>query len=138
MTARPSPARASPAVGTLSNNPVVGHYSHDAHTIVWAQGEIDIATVHCLRQELATAAHARRSRVIVDLTDVTFMDSTGLNALVFARREANAGGGEIQLVGACRLILKILRITGLDQIFPIHSTVGEAIGPGVGAQHNHG
>lgn len=136
MTARPSPARAAPAADTLSNPPVVGHYSHNGHTIVWAQGEIDIATVNGLMQELANAAHGHQCRVIVDLTDVTFMDSTGLNALVSARRKASAGGGEVQLVGACALVRKILRITGLDQIFPVYSTIDEAIGAGAGAQHS--
>ncbi|MGH3336038.1 MAG: STAS domain-containing protein, partial [Nocardioides sp.] len=62
--------------------------------------------------------------------------STGLNALVLARRKAEAGSGELRLVGACPMVRKVLRITGLDKVFPVHATVEEAIGPRPAAQHN--
>lgn len=130
---RPSRPSAAPAAETLPSGMVAGQYPHDGYTVVWAIGEIDIATAKGLMQELAIAVHSQHFRVIVDLTDVTFMDSTGLNALVLARRKANAGGGEVRLVAASARIRKILHITGLEQVFPVHSTIEESIsqGPGV-------
>lgn len=133
---RPSPPSAAVAAETFSGGLVAGHYSLDGYTIVWAQGEIDIATANGLMQELANAVHAQHCRVIVDLTEVTFMDSTGLNALVLARRKANAGNGEVRLVGACAMVRKILRLTGLEQVFPVHSTIEESIGPMPAVQHD--
>ena len=107
---------------------VAGRYSRDGCTIVWAQGEIDVATAPDLRHELADAVSVGRCKVIVDLTQVTFMDSTGLNILVRARRAAEARGGELRLVGAGETIRRLMCITGLDQIFTIHSTIEESIG----------
>lgn len=133
MIARRSTPSAAPAADTCSNGQVAGHYSRDGYTIVWMRGEIDIATAPELMQELAVAVRAHECRVIVDLTQVTFMDSTGLNALMRARRREQ-GSGEIRLVGACRMVSKVLHMTGLDQIFPVHSTIEESIGSAV--QHN--
>lgn len=113
---------------TGSNGRVAGRYALDGYTIVWAHGEIDIATTPQLMQQLAAAVGAHRCRVIVELTYVTFMDSTGLNALVLARRRALAGSGELRLVGACGMVRKVLRMTGLEKVFPLHSTIEESIG----------
>lgn len=129
-SARPSSPRATPAAGTGLNGQVAGRYSHDGYTIVWAHGEIDIANANDLMQELADAVHAHQCRVIADLTQVTFMDSTGLNALVLARRRAEAGGGELRLVGACGVVRKLLHLTRLDEVFPVHSTIAESIDSG--------
>lgn len=124
MTSRPPiTPRARPALDGTSRSRVVGHYSQDGHTIVWAQGEIDIVTAPALMQELTVAVRVQPCRVVVDLTDVTFMDSTGINALVVARRRADIGSGELRLVAPCRLVRKVLRITGLDQILPVDSTI---------------
>ena len=118
----------------FSNGQVAGRYAQDGYTVVWVRGEIDMATAPALLGALAEPVRAQQCRVVVDLTDVTFMDSTGLNVLVLARGWANAGSGEVRLVGACRMVRKILHITGLDEIFPVHSTIEESIGHAV--QHN--
>lgn len=132
---RPSPPRADPAAA-CSNGQVAGRYSHVGYTVVWAQGEIDIATGPDLMQELTGAVGADQCRVVVDLTRVTFMDAIGLNALALAKRRAEAGHGEVRLVGASGMVRTVLHITGLDQIFPVHSTIEESIRPRPAAQHN--
>ena len=128
-------ASSDPAVHTCWNGRVAGLYSRDGYTIVWAHGEIDVGTAPDLMQELAGAVGAK-CRVIIDLTQVTFMDSTGLNALALARRRADAGNGEVRLVGAFGIVRNVLHITGLDQIFAVHSTIEESIGPSPAVQHN--
>ena len=133
---RPSPTPEDSAVHTCWNGQLAGSYSFTGYTIVWAHGEIDVATTPDLVEELAGAVGSPRCRVIVDLTQVTFMDSTGFNALVHARRTAEAGNGEVRLVGASGMVLKVLRITGLEEIFPVHSTIEESIGPEPAVQHN--
>ena len=113
---------------TFSDALVAGHYSLDEYTVVWAHGEIDVATAPALMHELAVALRAQQCRVIVDLTQVTFMDASGLDALAIARRRADVRDGEVRLVGACGIVRKVLRITGLEQIFPVHATLEESIG----------
>ena len=113
---------------TFSDALVAGHYSLDEYTVVWAHGEIDVATAPALMHELAVALRAQQCRVIVDLTQVTFMDASGLDALAIARRRADVRDGEVRLVGACGIVRKVLRITGLMQIFPVDATLEESIG----------
>ena len=124
------------AADACSNGLVAGRYAQGGYTVVWVRGEIDMATAPALLGALAEPVRAQQCRVVVDLTDVTFMDSTGLNALVLARSRANAGSGEVRLVGASGMLRKVLRITGLDQTFPVHSTIEESIAPGPAVQHN--
>lgn len=131
-----SPAGADPAAGSGANGRVAGRYSQDGYTIVWVQGEIDLATVPALFKELADSVQAEQCRVIVDLTDVTFMDSTGLNALAVAWRSAEARAGEVRLVGVSSTIRRVLQVTGLEQFFPIHSTIEESIDSGRGSPPN--
>ena len=65
--------------------------------------------------------------VVVDLTDVSFLDSTGLGALVAARTAAAGQGGTLPLVCTQRRILKLFTITGLDGVFAIHDSVADAL-----------
>lgn len=123
-----------PVTDTCSHGQVAGRYAHDGYTVVWVRGEIDIATAPELMRELAGAVGANQCRVVVDLTQVTFMDASGLNALVLARGRAEASSGEFRLVGTSGMVCKILHITGLDQFFSVHSTIEESMGPTV--QHN--
>ncbi|HET7193547.1 MAG TPA: STAS domain-containing protein [Nocardioides sp.] len=118
----------SPTTARSSNGRVAGRYALAGHIVVWADGEIDLATAPELRAALAEVVRVPECKVIVDLTEVTFMDSTGLNALVLGWRKAKAVNGELQLVGAGPMVRKVLRVTGLEQIFPVHSTIEECIG----------
>ena len=130
---RPAPTGDEPVVHSCWNGRVAGRYSHDGYTVVWAHGEIDAATESDLTQELAEAVRTHPCRVIVDLTQVTFMDSTGFNALVRARAEGN---GELRLVGASGMVYEVLRMTGLEEVFPVHSTIEESIGQGAAVPRN--
>jgi len=63
----------------------------------------------------------------VDLGRVDFIDSTGLGVLVGALNRARELGGNLQLICAQERVLKLLRITGLDQVFTVRSTLEEAL-----------
>lgn len=65
--------------------------------------------------------------VVVDLTEVGFLDSTGLGALVAARTTAAERGASLPLVCTHQRILKLFTITGLDGVFRIYDTVDAAI-----------
>jgi anti-sigma B factor antagonist len=93
--------------------------------VVTAAGEIDLATSPALRTRLQDAIGAHRL-VIVDLSDVTFIDSTGLGVLIGGLRRVNEAGGELRIVVADPRVLKIFEITGLTGLFSIHSSLAEA------------
>jgi anti-sigma B factor antagonist len=89
-------------------------------------GEVDVYTSSRLRQALNEAIDKGCGNVVVDLQELGFIDSSGLGVLVSALRRLKENGGTLRLVCTKESILKIFRITGLDKVFPIFSTVAEA------------
>jgi anti-sigma B factor antagonist len=65
--------------------------------------------------------------IVVDLEKVDFLDSTGLGVLVGGLKRVRNHDGSLQLVCTQEKILKIFRITGLTKVFPIHSSVADAV-----------
>lgn len=98
-------------------------------TVVEVTGEIDVYTAPALREELSRLVDGEHTNLVVDLTQVSFMDSTGLGVLVGALKKVRTLGGDLQLVITQEKILKVFRITALTQVFTIHSTLDEALTP---------
>ena len=94
--------------------------------VVVATGEIDYQIAARLAATIYSAA-ASCPRVIVDLSAVAFIDSTGLGALMGARFEAEAEGGCIELVHPPRLVRRLLASTGLQRAFRVYETIDEAL-----------
>ena len=83
-------------------------------------GEIDAATVGPMKQKIAEAITAKAgSRVTIDMAKVTFLDSTGLGALVSALRQARDGGGDITITNVAPNVRKVFDITGLAKVFEL-------------------
>ena len=99
----------------------------DGWTVVAASGEIDVATAPALRDRLTDLVEAGSTRLVVDLEDVAFIDSTGLGVLVGGVRRARAQDGDLRLVCTNTRILKVFEATGLDEVFTIGSTVDDAV-----------
>jgi anti-sigma B factor antagonist len=97
------------------------------HTVLEVGGEVDVYTAPKLRERLAELIDAGAGRVVVDLDRVDFLDSTGLGVLVGALKRLRAAGGTFGLVCAKEPLLKIFRITALDQVFPLYESVAKAV-----------
>jgi len=96
--------------------------------VLAVRGEIDLFTAPELKQVLAESIEAGRIRIIVDLTDTTFLDSTALGVLIGAVKRLRSRDGALAIVNIDDNIAKTFEITGLDQIFTIVPTREEAIG----------
>jgi anti-sigma B factor antagonist len=96
--------------------------------IVSVTGEIDVATAPPLRDCLHARVSSGQATVIVDLLDVTFLDSTALGVLVGALKRCRETGGDLFLVINKPRILRVFEITGLTEVFTIRSTVEAAGG----------
>ena len=96
-------------------------------TVVSVGGEIDVYTAPKLREQLIDLVSAGNYHLVVDMENVDFLDSTGLGVLVGGLKRVRAHDGSLELVCTQERILKIFRITGLTKVFPIHSSVDEAI-----------
>jgi anti-sigma B factor antagonist len=102
----------------------------DEHTVLEVGGEVDVYTAPRLRERLVELIDAGGRDVIVDLGRVDFLDSTGLGVLVGALKRLRSAGGTFALVCNKEPLLKIFRITALDQVFPLYPTVDAAISGG--------
>lgn len=96
-------------------------------TVVEVSGEVDVYTAAVLREKLADLIDAEHTDLIVDLTGVGFLDSTGLGVLVGALKKIRGFGGRLQLVIDQEKVLKVFRITALTQVFTIHSSIEDAL-----------
>ncbi len=96
------------------------------HTVLEVGGEVDVYTAPRLRERLVELVDGGARNVVVDLGRVDFLDSTGLGVLVGALKRLRAAGGTFGLVCSKEPLLKIFRITALDQVFPIFTSVDEA------------
>jgi anti-sigma B factor antagonist len=94
--------------------------------VVVATGEIDMATAGALRQSVTDLLGGGFTHLVVDMRQVAFIDSTGLGVLVGARKKVLQLGGSLALVSDTPRLLRLFRITGIDQALPIHSSVEAA------------
>ena len=102
----------------------------DGHVIVALRGECDVTNSHVLRERLLALLDGRAPRVILDLTDLAFIDASGATALVIADRRARQFGVTLALAAAQRIVARVLSLTDLDQHFPVYATVAEALADG--------
>ena len=101
--------------------------TRDGFEVVAARGEVDVSSADTLWSQVESA-FARADNVIVDLSGVSFLDSTGLGVLVAARNTAESADRptSLDLVVSDPHLLKILDITGLTALFRIHPTLEAA------------
>jgi anti-sigma B factor antagonist len=90
-------------------------------------GDIDAYAAPQLREGVANLAGHGTVHIIADLRGAGFLDSAGLGTLVGSYKELRTRGGSLTLVAGTVPILQIIRMTGLDDAFAMHSCVPEAI-----------
>ena len=107
----------------------------DGYTIMTISGELDIASVPVLRDQIPGLLPPQAGRIVIDLSGVTFCDTSGLAVLVGASHRAGLPDGVLRLAAPTPLVTTVLRLTGLHSRLEIFATVPEAIGaparPGV-------
>lgn len=91
------------------------------------RGSLDLATAPSLRAALLEAADEGTHEIVVDLSQLEFLDSTGLGALIGAHRRALENGGRVRLIVSDGPISRLLTITGLMRIFEVYTTVDAAL-----------
>jgi anti-sigma B factor antagonist len=91
------------------------------------EARLDSLNAGQLKAEFLILAQPDVEKLILDLSQVSYVDSAGLSALLLAERQQTAHGGDVRLVGVNENVKSLLRITQLDRIFPMYATVPEAI-----------
>jgi anti-sigma B factor antagonist len=90
-----------------------------AHAVVALSGELDLASAPALRDCLAGLADEGETQILMDLTDLDFVDSTGLSVLVMDFHRTRAAGGSTVMRNPSEAVMRVLEITGLASIFSI-------------------
>jgi anti-sigma B factor antagonist len=103
------------------------HRDHGSAVVLAVAGEIDVYTSPALRDRIGALLRPDE-QLIVDLSGVGFLDSTGLGVLVAGLNRSRELGAGMSLVCRNDRILTLFRITGLDQVFTTHATTEDALG----------
>ena len=100
----------------------------DAETqVIELGGEIDLYTAPEFKERMVELIERGKKRIVVDLSEATFIDSTTLGVLVGGVKRLRPANGSLALVCTDQNITKIFEITGLDRVFPIHASRDEAL-----------
>jgi stage II sporulation protein AA (anti-sigma F factor antagonist) len=105
----------------------VSHLTVDGVRIVALRGELDYTARHFAEEALMPPVGDGPPRTVADLTHLTFMDSSGINALIAARHAAAAAQGWLRVAGAQPAVLRVIRIVGVDALISCHPTVRQAL-----------
>lgn len=95
--------------------------------VVAVEGELDLFTAPFLRDEVREAIKEDGSRLVFDLSELSFMDSSGLSVLIEAWRLATGEGGGVCLAAPQPPVARILRTTGLDRRIKVYPDVATAV-----------
>jgi anti-sigma B factor antagonist len=95
--------------------------SSDSWPVLRVFGEVDIQTSPILDEELRRVVGEGVSSIIVDLSEVTFLDSTGLSVLIAGLKRCQNARGDLRLVSPRSNVRKVLEITGLIDVFHLQA-----------------
>lgn len=98
---------------------------YGGHVVVALRGELDITGAAGVAAALAVVA-ARKPEIVVDLAGLEFIDSSGVAAPARGRRHARHAGGDLLLAAPRQQVLRVLTLTRLIDVFPVHASVEEA------------
>lgn len=96
--------------------------------VLTVTGEIDMATAPRFRQRLLVVISAGAQNVVIDLSGVDFIDSTGLGVLMGAAKRVRTAGGDIRLVMTGSRFADLIEITRLDRVLDVFDSVSAATG----------
>ncbi|PKQ27635.1 MAG: anti-sigma F factor antagonist [Candidatus Anoxymicrobium japonicum] len=99
----------------------------EGYHVVAPVGELDVYTIPLFRKVVLKLEGERARDLILDLTRVTFIDSSGLGSLIETYQKVKAVDGELAYVIDNPRVLKILSLVNLDKVFRVFSNLGQAL-----------
>jgi anti-sigma B factor antagonist len=91
------------------------------HKIVILNGEMDYFSSKDIKDAIFTLIHENTKSIILDLKDVTFIDSAGMGLLINLNREMSNNNGKIALLNLSKDIFSLIKLATLDTIIPIYT-----------------
>jgi anti-sigma B factor antagonist len=98
----------------------------EGSAVLQLDGRLDLVSASAVRRAVEAAVASGRPSLVVDLEDVSFVDSSGLGALIAGLKHARQAGGELRIAAAGEQVLTVLRLTRLDRVLRPYGSVAEA------------
>ena len=98
----------------------------DGVTLLSVDGRLNMVAAPRLKTAIEQAVDAGRPRIVVDLGAVSFIDSSGLGALIAGLKRARQASGDLRIAGVNTQVATVLRLTNLDRVLRAHESVEAA------------
>ena len=92
---------------------------HGDALVVRASGEVDVASARSLEREIRSALDINAEAVLLDLRDVSFIDSTGLGVLLAVATASSANGNRLRITRLSAPVQRAIDVSGLADAFPL-------------------
>jgi anti-sigma B factor antagonist len=101
--------------------------SQDTRTAVFQPtGRLNMVAAPALKSQIEESVGSGRDRIVVDFSDVVFIDSSGLGALIAGLKATRQSGGDLRIAHVPEQVMTVLRLTNLDRVLRAHPTVADA------------
>ena len=112
------PSESSAAqISELGNLTLRSERDGDAHVLTLS-GELDLVTTPEVEKQLRIVEAGDADAIVIDLSDVEFIDSTGLRLLIQAEQRSRWEPGRIALKRPCERVMRVFTIAGIDELLP--------------------
>ena len=122
-----SASRRNPSMALDTSFELEEHEPDERTTVIAVTGEIHVSTAPEFSRRLNDAIARGKTGLVLDLEQVTFIDSTGLSVLLNALRRVTRRGGRLAIVCTNPTVLRLFQITRLDTTFDLRSSLGSAL-----------
>ncbi|MET8944693.1 STAS domain-containing protein [Streptomyces sp. NPDC004542] len=102
-------------------------YTGDGTAVVSVAGDVDLHTAPTLRANALAVVEQGVPHLVLDLARVDFVDSTGLSTLIGLLQAAQEAGGSLRLAAIPDRLARMVTMTGISQLLPVHPTVADAL-----------
>ena len=97
------------------------------YLIISLRGELDVESSQEMKSEVRKLISSEAPNVVIDLTNVNYVDSSGLGTLIALQKDARFNGGSLSIVGASQQIRRVMKMTNLDKLFELYDKLDEVI-----------
>lgn len=106
----------------------LSHKARGSYTEVTASGRLNMVSAPNLRTYVNEVVAAGSNRIVVNLAETTFMDSSGLGALIGCLKAARQAGGDLRIAAVQPQVTMVLELTSMDRVLTSYTSAEEAFG----------
>lgn len=100
----------------------------DGVTVVVPRGRLTMVSARRLRDILGETVASGQNRIVIDMAETTFLDSSGLGAIIAGLKGARQAGGDLRIARPTPAVLSVFELTNLDKVLRPRDSVSEAFG----------